>query len=151
MRWTKGTDLQKLRTAWIAFLGHWDWQVFATLTFREDVHPAAAGRCFHRFLNKINRTVYGPRWYKKHRGIPWVRVEELQQRRVLHFHALFIGLPPSRPLTLWEAEWGRLAGYARIQPIRCHAAVYRYITKPLGKGGDIELADALQDAMQAPR
>jgi len=132
-----------IRNAWCEFLGRWDWQWFCTLTFRDIVHPEAANKSFRYFTSKLNRQLYGPRWYKKaYGGIPWVRALEYQRRGVIHFHALFADVEGVRRLS-WMDEWDRIGGYARIEAIKDKWAVRRYVTKYCLKEGEIELGGAL--------
>jgi len=137
------------RDAWCKFLGQWDWQWFCTLTFRDVVHPESANKSFRYFTSKLNRQLYGPRWFKKaHGGIPWVRALEYQRRGVIHFHALFANVEGVRRLS-WMDEWFEIAGIARIEAINDKWAVRRYITKYVLKEGEIELGGALSKSARA--
>ncbi len=132
-----------IRNAWCEFLGQWQWEWFCTLTFRDIVHPEAADKSFRYFTSKLNRQLYGPRWYKKaHGGIPWVRALEYQRRGVIHFHAMFSAVEGLRRLTCMD-EWNEIAGFARIEAIVDKWAVRRYVTKYCLKEGEIELGGAL--------
>jgi len=138
-----------LRDAWCKFLGQWQWEWFCTLTFRDIVHPEAADKAFRYFTSKLNRQMYGPRWYKKaHGGIPWVRALEYQRRDVIHFHALFADVEGVRRLS-WMDEWNEIAGYARIEAIKDKWRVRRYVTKYCLKEGEIELGGALSKPARA--
>jgi len=129
--------------AWYEFIGRWEWEWFVTLTFRDMTHPEAADKAFRYFVSKLNRRLYGPRWYKKaYGGIPWVRALEYQKRDVIHFHALFADVKNLRRLTCMD-EWDKIAGFARIEAIRDKWAVRRYVTKYVLKDGEIELGGAL--------
>jgi len=140
---------QEIRNAWCQFLGQWQWEWFATLTFRDIVHPEAADKSFRYFVSKLNRQLYGPRWYKKaHGGIPWVRALEYQRRGVIHFHAMFADVEGVRRLS-WMDEWDEIAGFARIEAINDKWAVRRYITKYVLKDGNIELGGALSKSARA--
>jgi len=140
---------REIRDAWCEFLGRWDWQWFCTLTFRDVVHPESADKSFLYFTSRLNRQLYGPRWYKKaHGGIPWVRALEYQRRGVIHFHALFANVEGVRRLS-WMDEWFEIAGIARIEPINDKWAVRRYVTKYCLKEGEIELGGALSKSARA--
>jgi hypothetical protein len=136
------SDASALQEAWIVFLRQWAWQWFCTFTFREIVHPEAADKRFRLFVSMVNREHYGPRWYKKGLGIQWVRALEYQRRGVIHYHALAAGVEALRRLT-WMDIWQELAGYARIEPIRDRAAVRRYVSKYVVKGGELDLGGPL--------
>lgn len=96
-------------------------------------------------MGRINRALYGSRWYKRHQGIPWVCATEYQRRGVIHFHALLAGVQDLRQLS-WMDEWNRLAGFAKIEPIRTVDAVQRYVSKYVIKGGEIALGGALRSS-----
>jgi hypothetical protein len=145
-----------LRAAWVGFLGRWTWELFGSHTFREDAHPEAAYKRFRVFVSKLNRELYGPRWYKHpERCIRWVCAMERQQRGIVHFHSLLSG--PGL-VELWQKGWQRqedgrwsnqlnelwnfLAGFARIERIDSAEAVRRYVSKYVVKGGEIDLGGA---------
>jgi hypothetical protein len=135
--------------AWAGFLGRWSWDWFCTLTFRGEVHPEAADKRFRVWVSKINRALYGPRWWKHGQGVRWVRALETQRRGVIHYHALLGGggLDELRRLT-WMDEWNDLAGYARIEPPADGAAVRGYCAKYVSKGGEL---DVWARARRSPR
>jgi len=138
-----------IRVAWCEFLSQWDWQWFCTLTFRDIVHPEAADKSFRYFTSKLNRQLYGPRWFRKaHGGIPWVRALEYQRRGVIHFHAMFADVEGVRRLS-WMDEWDEIAGFARIEAIKNKWKVRRYLTKYVLKDGNIELGGALSKSARA--
>jgi hypothetical protein len=136
-------DRGALRDAWIALLGRWMWDWFCTFTFRDLVHPEAADKRFRVLVSQANRVLYGHRWHKKGEGIRWVRALEYQKRDVIHYHALLAGVQDLRRLT-WMDRWHELAGYARIEPIESTAAVARYVSKYVVKGGEIDLGGPLK-------
>ena len=135
-----------LTKAWTDLLGRWRWDWFATLTFRGDwVHPEKANSKFRVWTSRINRTLYGPRWYKHEKGVWWVRALEHQRRGVIHYHTLLGGdrLADLRRLS-WMDEWDKLAGFARIEPPRSSDAVRTYCAKYVVKGGEIDLGGPLE-------
>jgi hypothetical protein len=135
-------DRQALRDAWIALLGRWEWEWFCTFTFRDMVHPEAADKRFRVLISQANRVLYGHRWHKKGAGLRWVRALEYQKRDVIHYHALLAGVQDLRRL-FWMDRWHELAGYARIEPIDSAAAVARYVSKYVVKGGEIDMGGPL--------
>jgi len=138
-----------IREAWCEFLGRWEWQWFCTLTFRDSIHPEAANKSFRYFISKLNRQLYGPRWFKKaHGGIPWIRALEYQRRDVIHFHALFANVENLRRLTCMDM-WDEIGGFARIEAIKDKWLVRRYVTKYCSKGGEIDLGGALSKPARA--
>ena len=138
-------DRDRLQEAWIGYLGQWEWDWFATLTFRGEVHPEAADKRFRVWVSKINRELFGPRWSKKGLGIRWVRALELQRRGVIHYHALLgaLGLESLRRFD-WMEAWEKLAGFARIEPPRDRGIVVAYCSKYVIKGGEIDLGGPLE-------
>jgi hypothetical protein len=45
--------IPNLRDAWISLVNRWQWEWFATFTFRDMVHPESADKRF-RLLNLTN-------------------------------------------------------------------------------------------------
>jgi hypothetical protein len=139
-------DRAGLRDGWIRLLERWEWEWFCTFTFRDLVHPEAADKRFRVLISQANRVLYGHRWHKKGEGICWVRALEYQKRDVIHYHALLAGVQDLRRLT-WMDRWNELAGYARIEPIEAAAAVERYVTKYVVKGGEIDMGGPLMPSV----
>ncbi len=139
---------ETLRDAWTDFLNRWDWELFGTFTFRDEPrHAEAAQKLYRVLVSKVNRDLYGPRWYQKDLGINWTLAEERQQRGTLHFHTLWGLTGPlfhdfERRLACME-QWNELAGYARIFPIENQAAVRGYVSKYVVKGGELTLGGQL--------
>jgi hypothetical protein len=158
----------KTRDAWAEFLCGWSWDLLGTHTFREDMHPDAADRCFRGFIKSLNRKLYGPRWFKHGDGVRWARGMERQTRGVIHFHSLLAG-PGLLDLhrDSWRQTddkrwnelnemWNSLAGFARIEPVRSGKAVARYVSKHVLRGGEIDfggpgMAEPRQLVTPAPR
>ena len=136
------TERQALREAWVALLGRWQWEWFCTFTFHDLVHPEAADKRFRVLISQANRVLYGVRWAKHGAGLRWVRALEYQKRDVIHYHALIAGVQDLRRL-YWMDRWHELAGYARIEPVESAAAVSRYVSKYVVKGGEIDLGGPL--------
>ena len=135
--------------SWTRWLAQYDWQWFATLTFREAVHPEAARKKFGRFIHGINRKLYGRKYHRVPNHIYWVVALEYQKRGVLHFHAL---LGADRDLNTQlrrkeqEERWNELAGFATIYPIdKRLTVVTRYVSKYVAKDGELEVSDSLKD------
>ena len=142
-------DLVSAWSTYVESLGTWDW--FATLTFRSEVHPESADKRYRVWCSKINRELFGNRWWKRGRGVRWIRALELQRRGVIHFHVLLgaPGLGDLRRLR-WMDVWDDLAGWARIEPPRSAGAVRRYCAKYVVKGGEIDIGGALPRAASRP-
>ena len=144
-----------LRQAWVDLLGEFHWDLFGTLTFRNDTHPEAALKLFRLFISQLNRKLYGPRWSKHGKGIGYCVAMERQLRGVLHLHCLLAEPELTRLLkSSWFKEnghwanalneaWNELAGFARIEPIKAAALVAGYVAKYVIKGGEIDLGGPL--------
>jgi hypothetical protein len=129
---------EDLQSAWIELLGRVSWEWFATLTFREEISPAAADKRFRTLISMGNRELYGPRWSKKRKGIIWARAIETQRRGVIHMHALLNGVGGLSPL-LFRLRWNELSGFSKIESPRSSLAVRRYVTKYVRKGGELDI------------
>ena len=143
------------RDGWIGFLSSYQWDWFTSQTFRNPTHPEAADKTFRMWISQINRTMWGPRWYKKKMSVYWVRALEWQKRDVLHFHALIShpeqDLNTLQSRLLWMDRWNQLAGYARITKPNSTEAVTRYVTKYLIKDGDLEMSPHMPHYKQSLR
>lgn len=147
------TDL--LRDSWISLLAEFHWDLYGTLTFREDTHPESAYKRFRLFISMINRKLYGPRWFKHNQGVSYCVALERQRRGVVHFHCLLADPELVRLLKggwfkqggRWANEmmeaWNELAGFARIEPVKVAELVNRYVSKYVVKGGEIDLGGPL--------
>lgn len=130
-----------LAEAWRSFLGRWPWELFATLTFREEVGEEHAEATWLAWVE----------WLEEHAGAPvaWVRADEFTKAGRLHFHALLGGewVRLVRRLSAMDA-WAALkgAGYARIEVPRSEAAVAAYCSKYVVKGGAVTLSPELRGA-----
>lgn len=142
--------------AWVETLSRFHWDLFGSLTFREDTHPESAFKRFRLFISMLNRKLYGPRWFKHNKGISWCVALETQRRGVVHFHCLLADPELVNLLRgswfkgengRWANElnemWNELAGFARIEAIDAIEAVKRYVSKYVVKGGEIDLGGPL--------
>lgn len=138
----------KVCDGWIQLLGRYSWDWFVTMTFRGDyTHPESADKRWRLWVSMVNRQLYGPRWYKKKQSVDWIRALELQQRGVIHYHALMSHPHNLNSLLLRFSEMDNIntiAGYARIYPPRSIEAVSKYCAKYVVKGGEIECSPFLQ-------
>jgi len=81
--------LTPIQTAWIDFARKFEpYDIFATLTFKESVHPEEATKRYYRFIRKINERLFGRNYRKRGEGVVWICALEWQRRGVLHFHSL---------------------------------------------------------------
>lgn len=56
---------RQLREAWGDFISDIEWEWFVTLTFASRVHPERAIKLFRRWINMLNKSLYGHRWNKR--------------------------------------------------------------------------------------
>ena len=128
---------------------------FCTFTFKEPVHPESATKRFNRFIHKLNRKIYGCRYYKrKGQGVQWVKALEYQKRGVLHFHCLIASIPDTWNKSLkdlrrlaWMDIWFKSNGIARIvQYDKTKGASY-YLGKYIYKGGELDYSSNIADAL----
>lgn len=141
-----------LEQAWVTFLAPYEWQWFATFTFREAIHPEAADKKFRYWVRLLNeRNVGHAHWRpnKRHLIAQWCRGLEWQKRDVLHYHALIANLPPfgsdRAEREHWAATWAGLdhSGFAYIKPVAETGGVVGYVSKYVAKGGQVDLSPSL--------
>lgn len=133
---------------WEGFLDRYQWDWFATFTFRESIHPEAADKRFRVWMSELQQAVAGKHYEKKPRDqVRWARGLELQKRGVIHFHALLyhrLDLNLHQRRKSWEAEWLRITdSFATIYPCDSSGAVRTYIAKYCGKGGEVDCSPNL--------
>lgn len=130
------SERNKLRltwACWIASLAVWEW--FCNLTFKNPVHPEAAGKIFKLWITDINKAIFGI--HSKY-CIPWVKAIEHQKRGVIHFHALLSGGVKQLDVQIYKDRWLEYAGFSSIYEKVTEGAI-PYITKYILKGGKIDL------------
>ena len=119
------------------------WALFDTKTFRVDrePHPEQLDKLFKVFVMKMNKHLYGSKFWKdKQTGVSWVRAAELQRRGITHFHSMFGG-PGVSDLAdtlcaggkmrarYWEEIWWDMAGICRMELIQNVGLVEGYCSK----------------------
>lgn len=128
------------------------WHWFVTLTFRPDhqlasggMHPEKADKAFRVLLSKINREIYGTRWYKRpDGGLCWARGQEFHKSGRIHFHAV-VAAPDAdlNELTRrmrWVDYWWEEFGIARIERPSSQDHVTAYISKYVTKDGEVDFS-----------
>lgn len=134
-------------------LSRQNWHWFLTLTFRPEhekasggMHPEKADKIFRVLLSKINREIYGVRWYKRpDGGVMWARGQEFHKDGRIHFHAL--AAAPTDDLNnltrrmRWVDWWWReKIGIARIEEPLSQADVAGYVSKYVTKDGEVDFS-----------
>jgi len=135
-------DRQALRDAWIRLLERWEWEWFCTFTSVTSciLRPltSVSGRLSAR-PTACSMGIGGTRRMRVSAGaVRW----NIRSATLFTYHALLAGVKDLRRLT-WMDRWNDLAGYARIEPIESSAAVARYVSKYVVKGGEIDLGGPL--------
>ena len=136
-----------LTDCWTDFIDHvgknipGGWQWFTTLTFKSfNVGPESASKAWNRWLRKLNKECFGNHYQREGKGIVVVRATEMQQREVIHFHALMGGGLGNILRKSYEAEWNKENGFAFIKPYRGEQGAKRYIAKYVSKGGELDVS-----------
>jgi len=134
------------RDAWRNFLLEFEWDWLATLTARKERgFPDLLVHNFRHWINMINRKRFGPRWYKKDRGIGWVYGLETGAGGNVHIHALLAGVM-HLDRRYWRDEWViTTGGLADIQIIGDTELDFRKVTYYVVKQGKLEFSRHLRD------
>lgn len=138
----------RVQDGYAELIGRYPWELFVTLTYLDFIGEEASSRELRKWLNSVNRLLYGRRWmHHEPCGVYWVCADELQKRGVLHHHLLMNRVQDARRLTLmdmWE-EQSQKTGFARIWPVENPQAVSRYLCKYIGKGTEVYFSNNLPD------
>jgi len=117
---TVNHSVNPLRQAWVDLLGRYNWDWFATLTFRSPPTTYTANNRLRRWLNTIQR--------EEKRNIGYYKGMEFTRLGVPHFHLLMGNLDGVRREKYWEV-WFRENGRARILPYDSKLGAGYYLTK----------------------
>jgi len=139
-----------LQDAWVEFASKFEpFDLYLTLTFKEEIHPEQASKRYHRFIRKVNESLWGRRYREQGRGIYWIRALEWQKRGVLHFHCLIGGgawkLLRIGVTNLWENDkkyktsmYGE-NGKAWVERYNPLLGAKNYLAKYISKGGELDI------------
>lgn len=105
----KVSPSKELADTWGEFLEPYNWDWFATFTFKDCTHPESAGKVHDNFIHKLNRDCYGQQYWKdKSKSVFYARGTEWQRRGVIHYHELIGGIPDfirmSKYVNWWKAH-----------------------------------------------
>ncbi len=143
-------DLQK---DWQEFISRYEFDLFVTLTFREDIKHEKAVTRFKKWLGSLNKELFGWRYKRKGLGIRYAVAYESQKRGTLHLHVL-LGAEGLKELDreyiakLWKCNGQRkngdlinriVNGHADIKIFDPSRGAIRYMTKHIFKGGEINM------------
>lgn len=132
--------------AWAEFLSRWEWEWFGTFTVDPSraLNELSLHRTWNFFINRMNRTLYGPRYPKKiGHGVNWVRATEYTKKGVPHYHAL-IGYVGKTDRQEVQERWWKVAGFAKIGRIRDAPSAYTYCAKYVLKGGGLDIGGPMK-------
>jgi len=156
------SEYQPLRTGWFKldlqedrqeFISRFDYDLFVTLTFRDEIKPWMAEKRFEKWFGSLNCALFGWRYRRKGKGIRCAVVFEYQRRGILHMHAL-LGAEGLKELDreymakLWKSNGQRkdkngplvdrvVNGHAVIDPYDPTRGAIRYLTKYIVKGAEV--------------
>lgn len=133
-------DRIELRNAYADFINHlctWDW--FCTMTWKSLVHPESALKLFYLFVHRLNKKIWGNRYYKgKDLGVFCCIAVEKQFRQVLHIHSLISGVPNNILYTDHALWWQRKAGSCEIEHYNYSRDAGSYLSKYVAKDAEVE-------------
>lgn len=149
----KGFKISPLVMQWSQFLSNYDWNWWATFTFREPKHPEAAAKLYDHLIHVLSKEIYGNRYYKKKGvGVIWARATENQEQRarfykkdVIHYHAVLGNIPETVRRLDYMDYWDKIAGHARIFAFEKGVGAEAYLSKSCyaWKRGEIDLGGPL--------
>src|SRR5690606_6091061 len=77
-----------LQEEWVELISRYEFDLFVTLTFKDDIDPCKAEHRFKKWIGAINCNLFTWRYKRKGLGIRYVVGIEYQKRGTLHLHAL---------------------------------------------------------------
>lgn len=126
-----------LTRAWAAFLNSYNWDWYATLTFK---YPVTIRQAFKRF----NKWKVGLK-HAANNHINYAMAIELSRFRgdTPHLHLFLSGTKNQKPY-IWERKWYQLGGFAKIEPYNpTLGANYYLANKIVGEVADIKFSKRL--------
>ena len=113
-------QVNPLRLAWVDLLNRYNWDWFATLTFKDLPKTYTAHNRLNRWLNTLER--------QEKRKIGYYKGMEFTKQGVPHFHLLMGNVEGVRRDKYWEL-WFTQNGRARILPYDPKLGPGYYLTK----------------------
>jgi len=117
---TSYNQVKSLRNTWVSLLNRYNWDWFATLTFKGLPTTYTAHNRLNRWLVTLAR--------QEKRRIGYYIAMELTKAGVPHFHLLMGNLDGVRRDKYWNI-WFRENGRARILPYNSKLGAGYYLTK----------------------
>jgi hypothetical protein len=100
-------------------------------------------------LNQINRSLYGPKFWKRGKGVEYVIGLERQTRGSVHSHTIVrfpehdINDPTHFSLRYWANFFNELGGWSKLERPNHSERTVQYVTKYVCKEGEIYLSETL--------
>ena len=129
----------ELREGWEKWVrGFAQWQSFVTLTFRDIVTRDQSENQFRFLIQVLNRDLFGNHYTRivGHSYFAYAAGWEHQKRGALHLHVL---VDRRINYDLVHAVWGKMSGFAWIEPVVDLEPVVGYLSKYVSKGGELSL------------
>jgi hypothetical protein len=155
------TDLQTpskyhLPQVWAEYLGQFNklWNWYGHFTFKGNPHPETACKLWDVWIHRMNREIYGQRYWKnKNKGVIWARATEYQRRGTVHFHALIGDIPDYVNRMRYIDMWHSRGGISRIESYVAHRGAEYYMSKSTyaWKRGEVDLSDTLKKQLEGSR
>lgn len=117
---TSYNQVKSLRNTWVSFLNRYNWDWFATLTFKDFPGTYTAHNKLKRWLKAIEG--------QEKRKIGYYKAMEFTRAGVPHFHLLMGNLDGVRRDKYWKL-WFSRNGRARILPYNFKLGAGYYLTK----------------------
>ncbi len=138
---------------WIELISRYEYDLFVTLTFREDTEFGLVKLRFEKWIDSLNKKLFRRRYKQRGRGIRYAVVYETQKRGTLHIHAL-LGADGLSELyweymaELWKCNGQQKNGTLLNRIVNGHAVIdtydpkkgaIHYMTKSIYKGGEPDI------------
>lgn len=132
-----------LHLEWVQWLSSFEWDWSVTLTFRESQSSVQAQSYFNNTVNRLNRRLWGRRYYRTKHQVRWVRVPEAHYQGGFHYHCLFGNeFPiPRREMKYALGYWWSMCGRFHVDRVKSdQATIVSYVTKSVRCGGEVDFS-----------
>jgi hypothetical protein len=114
-------QIERIRTEMASWLAKFEWEWWCTFTWRYDIHPYSARKCFEKFWQRYDVDYfYALEWFNT--------------RDAVHAHALMKNTTGMRRLTimdLWFAKYGIARIWAYNKKLGASFYCSKYIVKEI--------------------
>lgn len=141
------TSNYHLPQVWAEYLNKFNpWSWYGHFTFKDYPHPERAVKAWDLWIHKLNREIFGCKYYKHpEKGVTWARGTETQGRGSIHFHAILGRIPEDVRRLSWVDKWYEMEGISRIYAYQADAGAEYYMSKSTyaWKRGEVDLGGPL--------